>query len=193
VNRAIRTRRQTGRTAGADLGFGLALAVVAIALGPALGRSQPDLNINVRVYDYAQVPGAMLASAEAEARRILNAAGVDAVWLACYEPRAPSRSVAVPGHMAGRLSCCGFCLGLPQPRLSQAKRCSASPWGTQWPASSMGASRTWPATSVGMTRIFPFSWEVPSPTSWATCCWDQAIRRPASCRLFGNRTTCARP
>jgi hypothetical protein len=68
--------------------------MVVIALAPALGRSQPDLKISVRVYDYAQVPSRTLASAEAEARRILNAAGVDAVWVACYEPRSQSRSAA---------------------------------------------------------------------------------------------------
>jgi hypothetical protein len=94
VNFPIRTRTQPGRTAGADLGFGLALVMVVIGVAPTAGRSQPDLKISVRVYNYAQVPSRTLASAEAEARRILNAAGVDALWHACYEPRVPSQSVA---------------------------------------------------------------------------------------------------
>jgi len=39
------------------------------------------------VYNYAQVPDATLASAEAEARRIFGAAGVESVWLDCVQPR----------------------------------------------------------------------------------------------------------
>jgi len=64
---------------------GLALLSATIALVPALARSQPDLRFSVRVYDYVQLPPGTLQGAEAEARRIFNAAGVDVVWLACLE------------------------------------------------------------------------------------------------------------
>jgi hypothetical protein len=46
------------------------------------------------VYNYASVPGGTLALAEAEARRILGAAGVDSVWLDCFEPRGQFQSGA---------------------------------------------------------------------------------------------------
>jgi hypothetical protein len=75
---------------GVRRGFGLALAMIALI--PAFARSQPDLKFRVRVYDYTPLPPGTLAAAEAEARRIFNATGVDLVWLACFEVGGQSRS-----------------------------------------------------------------------------------------------------
>jgi hypothetical protein len=80
------SRRRRGRaycSVGIDRRFGAALAILV----PALALSQPESKLTVRVYNYAQVSDARLANAEAEARRIFGAAGVDSVWLDCSEPR----------------------------------------------------------------------------------------------------------
>jgi hypothetical protein len=95
----LKRQRKAGTLTPARRGFVLALIVIALA--PALARSQPDLKITVRVYNYAQLPDGTLASAEAEARRIFNAAGVDPVWLACFELRAHSQSGATNPDCAG--------------------------------------------------------------------------------------------
>jgi hypothetical protein len=80
------SRRQGKARSGTWVGRGFGLALIMLALTPALARSQPDLILTVRVYNYAEVPSGTLVAAEAEAQRILKAAGVDAVWLDCLEP-----------------------------------------------------------------------------------------------------------
>jgi len=85
-------RVKAGRSTAAGQCFGLAL--VNLALTATLARSQPDPVITVRMYNYAQVPDETLARAEVEARRILNAAGVEPVWLACFELRGQSQEGA---------------------------------------------------------------------------------------------------
>ena len=68
------------------------LSLVLAALGFVLGFARPTLagpkqanTISVLVYNYAEVPHPILATAEREAFRILGAAGVRVVWLDCFE------------------------------------------------------------------------------------------------------------
>ena len=90
----VATERQGEAGRSARRGCCLALALLMFALTATLARSQPDPVIRVRVYNYAQVPDETLARAEVEARRILNAAGVEPVWLACFELRGQSQERA---------------------------------------------------------------------------------------------------
>ena len=83
----MKVSRRRGAVGRAEVGRAIGLTLVMIALTPTLGRSQPDSKLTVRVYNYAHLSDATLASAEAEARRIFGAAGVDSVWLDCMEPR----------------------------------------------------------------------------------------------------------
>jgi hypothetical protein len=76
------------------VGLSFCLALVTVPLTSALARAQTDAKITVRVYNYAQVPGGALARAEAEAQRILSAAGVDSVWLDCWQPPSQFQSSA---------------------------------------------------------------------------------------------------
>jgi hypothetical protein len=80
------SRRRERAVGRAEVGRRFGLTLVMIAFTPTLGRSQPDSKLAVRVYNYAHVSDATLASAEAEAGRIFGAAGVDSVWLDCSEP-----------------------------------------------------------------------------------------------------------
>src|SRR5215472_5486334 len=88
---ASRRRGRAGSRAVVSRGFGLALM---IALTPTLGRSQPTSKITVRMYNYARVSEGTLAGAEAEARRIFGAAGVDSAWLDCLGLHGQSQSDA---------------------------------------------------------------------------------------------------
>jgi len=80
------SRRREKAISRAEAGRRFGLTLVMIALTSTLGRSQPDSKLTVRVYNYAHLSDATLASAEAEARRIFGAARVDSVWLDCSEP-----------------------------------------------------------------------------------------------------------
>lgn len=81
-----KTVRRTG------VGLSFCLALVMFPFTPVFAGSHPDAKITVRVYNYAHVSGGALARAEAEARRILAAAGVDSVWLDCFETRGQFQS-----------------------------------------------------------------------------------------------------
>jgi hypothetical protein len=81
---AVRATRPLRRTLA-----GLNLALVAFSIGwlafPAsiFAKEEPTVNISVLVYDYAGVAPGILAGAEHQAARILNQAGLRAVWLDC--------------------------------------------------------------------------------------------------------------
>jgi len=93
---------KTGSRAGVGLSFYLAWVTLPLASGFA--SAQTEAKITVRVYNYAQVPGGALARAEAEAGRILSAAGVDSVWLDCWQPHSQFQSGAnhdCPGPLGG--------------------------------------------------------------------------------------------
>ena len=63
---------------------GLTLPVVAeskVALKP-----EPALNINVRVYNYANVTSGVLAKAQSQAARIFRRTGVETNWVGCAVP-----------------------------------------------------------------------------------------------------------
>ena len=68
---------------------GLTLALVAFSIGllafPAstFAKEEPTVNVSVLVYNYAGVAPGILAGAEHQADRILNQAGVRAVWFDC--------------------------------------------------------------------------------------------------------------
>jgi hypothetical protein len=81
---AVRTTRPPRRTLA-----GLNLALVAFSIGvlafPAsiFAKEEPTVNISVLVYNYARAAPGTLAGAEHQADRILNQAGVRAVWFDC--------------------------------------------------------------------------------------------------------------
>jgi hypothetical protein len=81
---AVRATRPPRRTLA-----GLNLALVAFSIGllacPAsvFAKEEPTVNISVLIYDYAGVAPGILAGAEHQADRILNQAGVRAVWFDC--------------------------------------------------------------------------------------------------------------
>jgi hypothetical protein len=68
------SRRREKAISRAEAGRRFGLTLVMIALTATLGRSQPDSKLTVRVYNYAHLSDATLASAEAEARRIFGGA-----------------------------------------------------------------------------------------------------------------------
>jgi hypothetical protein len=53
------------------------------------GKTEPNLEIRVRVYDYGYVKPTTLVEAEKEAKKILGKAGVETVWLNCYVANVP--------------------------------------------------------------------------------------------------------
>ena len=81
---AVRATRPPRRTLA-----GLNLALVAFSIGllafPAsiFAKEEPTVNISVLVYNYAGAAPGTLAGAEHQADRILNQAGVRAVWFDC--------------------------------------------------------------------------------------------------------------
>jgi hypothetical protein len=81
---AVRATRPPRRT---PAGLNLALAAFSIGLlafpASVFAKEEPTVNISVLVYDYAGVAPGILAGAEHQADRILNQAGVRAVWLDC--------------------------------------------------------------------------------------------------------------
>ncbi len=74
------------------MGLSFCLALAMLSTTPVFAGAQSDAKITVRVYNYARVSGGALARAEVEAGRILAAAGVDSVWLDCFEPRGQFQS-----------------------------------------------------------------------------------------------------
>ena len=81
---AVRTTRSPRRTLA-----GLSLALAAFSVGvlafptSIFAKEEPTVNIPVLVYNYAEVAPGILAGAEHQADRILNQAGVRAVWFDC--------------------------------------------------------------------------------------------------------------
>jgi hypothetical protein len=53
------------------------------------GRTEPKLEIRVRVFDYAYIKPTTLVKAEKEAKKILGKAGVETIWLNCYVDNVP--------------------------------------------------------------------------------------------------------
>jgi hypothetical protein len=47
-------------------------------------RIEPNRQITVRIYDYAQVPRGVLEGAKREATSVLGKTGIETVWLDCY-------------------------------------------------------------------------------------------------------------
>jgi len=79
--RATRPRRRT--LAGLNLAFA-AFSVGVLAFPTSIfAKEEPTVNISVLVYNYAEVAPGILAGAEHQADRILNQAGVRAVWFDC--------------------------------------------------------------------------------------------------------------
>ncbi len=81
---AVRTTRSPRRTL-AGLNFALAAFSIGLLVFPAsiFAKEEPTVNISVLVYNYAGVAPGTLAGAEHQADRILNQAGVRAVWFDC--------------------------------------------------------------------------------------------------------------
>ncbi len=69
-----------------------AMALIAGLTLPAVAKSKvaltPEhaLNINVRVYNYANVTGGVLAKAQSEAARIFRRSGIETHWAGCAVP-----------------------------------------------------------------------------------------------------------
>jgi hypothetical protein len=81
---AVRATRPRRRTL-AGLNLALAAFSVGVLAFPAsiFAKEEPTVNIPVLVYNYAEVAPGILAGAEHQADRILNQAGVRAVWFDC--------------------------------------------------------------------------------------------------------------
>jgi hypothetical protein len=80
------------------LGFVLA-AFGLVAIFPSCSFAGPMPSLTVRVFNYAQVSRPTLASAERDANQILEAAGLQVVWLDCLQKAqaAPSKAVCEMG------------------------------------------------------------------------------------------------
>lgn len=65
------------------LGCLLGAITVAVAGKPAPIVSEPEIQVVVRVYNYAQVPGKVLGRAQSIASQIFAHAGVELVWAPC--------------------------------------------------------------------------------------------------------------
>ena len=84
VRATVRATRPPKRTLA-----GLSLALAAFSVGvlafptSIFAKEEPTVNISVLVYNYAEVAPGILAGAEHQADRILNQAGVRAVWFDC--------------------------------------------------------------------------------------------------------------
>jgi len=102
---AGRTQRTAARRAWVDTRWALALALLAASSIVAAGK--PDPTLRVRVYDYAEVPRGVLGGAEKEAARIFSAAGMDMVWLDCFNPWSQSSLGLEPAEPAGQAGCDG--------------------------------------------------------------------------------------
>ncbi len=61
-------------------GLVLTLAPVTEARNP---DADPDIEVSIRVYNYARVPEGVLERAQRETSHVLREAGVEAVWIAC--------------------------------------------------------------------------------------------------------------
>ncbi len=61
-----------------------------LGAGSAPAAAEPDLIINVRVYNYAKVSSGVLGNAGREASRIIGTAGVDVAWIDCLATRSAS-------------------------------------------------------------------------------------------------------
>jgi hypothetical protein len=81
---AVRATRQPRRTL-TGLTFALAAFSAGVLTFPAsiFAKEEPTVDIAVLVYNYAEVAPGILAGAEHQADRILNQAGVRAVWFDC--------------------------------------------------------------------------------------------------------------
>lgn len=81
---AVRATQPPRRTlAGLNLAFA-AFSVGVLAFPASIfAKEEPTGNISVLVYNYAEVAPGILADAEHQADRILNRAGVRAVWFDC--------------------------------------------------------------------------------------------------------------
>jgi len=81
---AVRTTRPPRRTLA---GLNLALAAFSVGVlafpSSVFAKEEPTGNISILVYNYAKVAPGTLAGAEHQADRILNQAGVRAVWFDC--------------------------------------------------------------------------------------------------------------
>ena len=64
-------------------GLVLSLSPVAFAKGPVIETGRSKLEITIRLYDYAKVPGGTLRRAQAIVTQVFRRAGVGSVWVAC--------------------------------------------------------------------------------------------------------------
>jgi predicted aspartyl protease len=70
---------------GGRLRTGLALLVLVVSSSDGVARAahQPSSAVNILVYNYANVPAAVLSTAQREASRILGASTVELNWVEC--------------------------------------------------------------------------------------------------------------
>ena len=184
---AVRTTRPPRRTLA-----GLNLALVAFSIGllafPAsiFAKEEPTVNISVLVYNYAGVAPGTLAGAEHQADRILNQAGVRAVWIDCS---------VKPGKLDEKSICrSGWGYQNIVLRLLSRHIPTRVPDFTFGFAVSPGLASVYYGDAAIMAerhnsaRTFHFSWVALWSTKLGTCCsTPTATLRLGSCRQSGDR------
>ncbi len=83
------------------LGLALTMSPAAFARTRTTPRGEAELEITLRVYNYAQVPASELAGAESGAASILREAGIETRWLDCPLSKAELKMNPVCNHTAG--------------------------------------------------------------------------------------------
>ena len=64
----------------------LGLTVPVLAQSKTTRTPEPDLRVNVGIYDYANVASGVLAKAQSEAARVFRRAGIETTWAAGVVP-----------------------------------------------------------------------------------------------------------
>jgi hypothetical protein len=88
--------------------FWFAILLLHIVAGASAQRGEPDSRMIVSVYNYANMPGDALASAETVAGRIFGEAGLNVKWMNCAAlgieaPASPCAETVFPTHLQVRI------------------------------------------------------------------------------------------
>jgi len=184
---AVRTTRSPRRTLA-----GLNLAIVAFSIGllafPAsiFAKEEPIVNISVLVYNYAGAAPGTLAGAEHQADRILNQAGVRAVWFDCSVKAGKLDEKSICRSGLGNQNIVLRLLSRHIPPEFQISHLEL-PCLLGWPASTTETPHVWPNDN-NSDRSFHFSWVALWSTKLGTCCsTSTATPRQGSCRQSGDR------
>jgi hypothetical protein len=151
--RATRPRRRTLAW------FNLVLASFSVGVlafpASSFAKEEPTVNISILVYNYAKVAPGTLAGAEHQADRILNQAGVRAVWFDCSVKAGKLDEKSICRSGLGNQNIVLRLLSRHIPPEFQISHLEL-PCLLGWPASSTETLRLWPNDN-NSPRSFHFS------------------------------------